>query len=84
MDRGTFPADNQEAGLESDPANINGKYVDEVEVSDGAITVLYGNDAHATLSGQDLDLSPVTTGGSVTWICSSGTIADKHLPAACR
>ncbi len=86
MDRGTFPADNAEAGIETTAANINGKYVESVTVTNGLITVEYGNDAHAILSGSQLDLSPITSGGSVQWVCQTGTtaIADKHLPAACR
>jgi len=85
MDRGTFPASNAEAGL-SDADTITGKYVDNVAVANGLITVTYGNDAHTTIDTQSLTLSPVTSAGSVEWICESPSseIADKHLPAACR
>jgi len=89
MDRGTFPADNDEAGLAGSTA-IDGKYVSEVEVggsaADGIITVTYGNSAHATLDTNTLNLSPITSSGSITWTCSSrdGSIEDRHLPAACR
>ena len=88
MDTGAFPATNGEAGI-SAAATINGKYVTSVTVAGGLVSVLYTTaDAHTTLSGANatLNLSPVTSAGSVEWICSSrnGTIADKHLPAACR
>ena len=85
MDRGIFPADNPTAGI-STAASINGKYVTQVAVSGGVISVTYGADAHSILSGANLQLSPTTQAGSVEWACSSpGTsIADKHLPAACR
>ena len=86
MDRGTMPATNALAGLEA-AANIQGKYVTLVTVAGGVITVTYGNDAHATIIGSTLRLSPDTSGaGSVQWICDSAaaSIADKHLPAACR
>ena len=86
MDRGTFPADNDEAGISS-ASSIFGKYVSQVAVAAGVITVTYGRDAHQILSGGPLTLSPTTQAGSVEWACdgSTGTaIADKHLPAACR
>ena len=88
MDSGVFPTDNAEAGLSTN-TDINGKYVTSVDASGGVIDILYTTaDAHATLrtASATLNLSPVTTAGSVEWICSSqdGSIADKHLPAACR
>ena len=88
MDSGDFPTNNDEAGI-SAATSINGKYVTSVTVTNGLIAVLYTTtDAHTTLSDASatLNLSPVTSAGSVEWICSSqgGTIADKHLPAACR
>jgi type IV pilus assembly protein PilA len=85
MDRGSFPDDNPIAGLS--PANtINGKYVVSVTNVDGLITVDYGADAHVTLSTGFLELSPATSAGSIVWTCRAQgtTIADKHLPAACR
>ena len=84
MDRGTWPSDNTAAGIATQATDINGKYVDSVGVAAGVITVEYGGDAHAILAPQNLVLSPVAQTGSVEWVCRSGTIADKHLPAACR
>jgi len=87
MDSGAFPSDNTQAGLSGTPTDISGKYVVSVTVTDGLIAVDFGNDAHTTLAGGGiLELSPVTTVGSVVWACRSQgtTIADKHLPAACR
>jgi type IV pilus assembly protein PilA len=85
MDRGSFPTDNTLAGI-SAPGEITGKYVVSVTVADGLITVDYGNEAHTTLSTGFLELSPFTNAGSVEWDCRAqgATIADKHLPAACR
>jgi type IV pilus assembly protein PilA len=89
MDTGRFPSDNQTAGLATS-TNIDGKYVLSVEVSaatDGVISIEYGKDAHAILAAGELELSPITSSGSVQWICKSSTgaiIADRHLPAACR
>jgi len=85
MDTGTFPSNNAQAGLSTN-TDIKGKYVESVTNVSGLITVNYGNSAHTTLAAGDLVLSAVTNAGSVEWICKSGaaTIADKHLPAACR
>jgi type IV pilus assembly protein PilA len=88
QDRGTLPTSNGQAGLAAANA-IVGKYVASVTVTatDGVIDILYGGDAHAIISGQTLQMSPVTVNvGSVGWECESvsGSIANKHLPAACR
>ena len=86
QDRGTFPTDNTTAGI-SAAADINGKYVTGVQVAaNGVVTVTYGADAHALISGDTIRLSPTTNAGSVEWACDSAgsAIANKHLPAACR
>ncbi|MDH3615105.1 MAG: pilin [Gammaproteobacteria bacterium] len=87
MDSGAFPTNNADAGL-SAAGDIEGKYVVSVTVgTGGVIEVDYGNDAHTILaSGGLLQLSPTTNAGSVEWACRANgtTIADKHLPAACR
>ena len=90
MDKGSYPTSNLIAGIEQTPANINGKYVTSVTVlGTGVISVLYDQpDAHKILSDADatLLLSPFTNAGSIEWICkkSGATLADKHLPSACR
>ncbi len=86
QDRGTLPGNNLLAGLAA-PAEIQGKYVALVTVTNGVIDVQYGNDAHAVIQGQALQLTPDTTQpGSVQWDCASAAteIENKHLPAACR
>ena len=85
QDRGVFPSNNAEAGVEA-AANIQGKYVSSVSVVDEVITVQYGNDANAQILGETITLTADTTSvGSVKWVCASGgVIQDKHLPVACR
>jgi type IV pilus assembly protein PilA len=85
QDRGVFPTDNAEAGVEV-AANIQGKYVGSVTIVDDVITVQYGNDANAQILGETITLTADTsTAGSVKWVCASGgVIQDKHLAAACR
>ncbi len=85
QDRGVFPTNNAEAGVEV-AANIQGKYVGSVTVVNDVITVQYDNDANAQILGETITLTANTsTAGSVRWDCASGgVIQDKHLPAACR
>ena len=90
QDRGLWPTNNTEAGLDAVPTNIKGKYVASVTVSLGGaapslVTVVYGGDAHATLlKTKTITLTPANAGGSVTWECRSASLPDKHLPSACR
>ncbi|MFQ6007172.1 MAG: pilin [Woeseia sp.] len=84
QDRGAFPTNNAQAGLEA-AANIQGKYVASVAAAGAVVTVTYGNSAHAVITGQTVTLTATDNLGSVSWACASGgAIADKHLPAACR
>lgn len=84
QDRGAFPTDNIDAGLEV-AANISGKYVTSVTVAGAQISVLYGKDANVQILGKTVTLTAVDNLGSVGWVCASGgVIQDKHLPAACR
>jgi type IV pilus assembly protein PilA len=85
QDRGSMPADNSAAGL-AVSNNIQGKYVSDVNVAGGVVTVRFGNEANTQISGQTITLTPdTTTAGSIPWTCASGgVIQDRHLPAACR
>jgi type IV pilus assembly protein PilA len=86
MDRGAFPADNNEAGL-SAATDISGRYTTSITNVNGIITIVYGGSgpAHAELAGDTLMLSAVTSPGSVIWACpTTGTVLAKHRPATCR
>ena len=85
QDRGVFPTNNAEAGLDA-PGNITGKYVVSVSVdSSGIITILYGNEAHPFINGETVILTATDHVGSVGWACASGgVIQAKHMPSACR
>ena len=89
QDRGEFPADNSVVGLgAADGSGIAGKYVTNVAIAGAAgaatITVTYGNDANAQIAGDTLILTAALNAGSVEWVCTSATIADNHVPSACR
>lgn len=82
-DRGVFPADNLEAGLES-PDNIAGQYVTSVAAAANVITVTFGNDAHQIIAANAVTLIATDNLGSIMWVCAGVGIAEKHLPRACR
>ena len=86
QDRGVFPGSNTEAGIAVTETDIAGKYVKSVSVgASGVVSVAYGLDAHTVLKDVGiLVMTPNSTVGSVSWVCSSTTIDNKHLPAACR
>jgi len=84
--RGTFPADNDEAGLSS-ASGIAGTYVSGVEVEDGLITVTYGNNVNATIKDDTIEVSPIANAGAITWNCKPGStdgVDPQYLPTDCR
>jgi len=84
QEHGAFPADNAAAAIVP-PAGIQGKYVASVTVTGAVISVQFGNDANANISGETVNLTAVDNDGSVGWVCASGGVIQvKHLPAACR
>ncbi|HID81890.1 MAG TPA: pilin [Chromatiales bacterium] len=75
-----------DSGANGIPAanTVTGKYVTQVAVVDGVITVTYGNDANANLTGT-IALTPTDNAGSLSWVCSYSDAANyKYVPAACR
>jgi len=72
--KGTWPVDNNTAGMGA--ANtIQGKYVQQIQVTSGAITITFGNEANAAnLSGKTVGLSPgASTNGDVIWKCGNAS-----------
>jgi len=82
-DRGNWPADNAAGGLDA-PGDISGTFVASVSVAGPVITVTYGNDAHALISGQAITLTASDSDGSIIWQCAGAGIATKYVPTACR
>ncbi len=87
QDRGDWPADNNEAGVDV-AANINGKYVTQVEVASENISVTYGgNEVNDNIENAILVLSAVDNSGAIEWDCGAAdatVLLPKWLPAACR
>lgn len=83
---GRFPPSNESAGL-AKASSIIGKYVTQVDVTDGLVTATFGSQANTaiTKSGHDtLVLSPYTVAGTIEWSCTPSTVDGKYLPSVCR
>jgi type IV pilus assembly protein PilA len=81
---GAFPTDNTDASLAA-PDSYIGKYVNSVSVNGAVVSIEYGNDAHAKISGQTVMLTAINNSGSTSWTCTSGgVIPIIYLPSACR
>jgi type IV pilus assembly protein PilA len=91
-DKGTWPANNSDAGLAA-AGDIKGNAVESVTVaSDGKITVKFTKVVEAgktiifepTTSGTTNPSGTTTTPGSVTWTCTGGDLDKRYRPARCR
>ncbi|OIQ86773.1 fimbrial protein precursor [mine drainage metagenome] len=86
---GSFPSTNASAGLATDKS-ITGNYVQSVGTAGGVITITYSKTspqkANSAIDGDTLELSALTTSGSIQWTCKTGTtkgVAAKYLPSSC-
>jgi type IV pilus assembly protein PilA len=81
-DSGNWPADNTAAGLPA-AADIDGKYVSQVAVANGGITITYGNDANTQIAGKTLGLRPgLSASNDVAWQCGAKTMTGAITLAA--
>jgi type IV pilus assembly protein PilA len=81
LNRGTAPANRTAAGMSINNTDTSGKYVDQVAVTNGNITIRYANEANAAINQKTLELVPyITPDNSVAWRCGdapqpNGTVA---------
>lgn len=81
---GNYPVDNSDAAL-LPPGNYAGRYVDSISISGPVISITYGNQASAIISGNTVELTAIGSNGSLSWQCrTGGVIATSHLPSICR
>lgn len=70
--RGTFPRDNQEAAI-PEKHFLQGNYVSQVELKDGAFHVTLGNKVNKLAAGKIMTIRPITVKGSpsspFSWVC---------------
>ena len=67
---GQAPADRTAAGMTATATDTSGKYVTQVAIANGTITVTFGNNANRLINGSTLSLTPYETPDrSVAWRC---------------
>jgi type IV pilus assembly protein PilA len=68
---GTFTGiDTTALGISGGATSKSGKYVEQIDVQDGIITITYGKQANSAISTQTLSLAPASNAnGDVVWIC---------------
>jgi len=82
--KGAYPANNSDATL-GPPTNYTGAYVNSISVTGAVISIQYGNNANAQISGQTVIITAQSNPGSMDWECASGgTISETYLPSSCR
>jgi len=70
FDDGDAPANRAEAGMTPNPTDTQGKYVSAVEITNGAFTVTFGNEANLAIAGLNVTITPYETGNfGVVWSC---------------
>ena len=72
LNRGVAPATRTAAGMTANATDTQGKYVQEIEITDGEIIIMYGNEAHQNITGLVLYLTPyLSIDQSVVWKCGT-------------
>ena len=70
LDEGEAPINRADAGMTPLPTDTQGKYVDQVTVTNGTIIVQYGNEANQQIQGETLEITPYESNDlSVIWRC---------------
>jgi len=70
LTEGAPPRDRVAAGMTPAATDTQGNYVASVDVDDGRVDIVFGNDAHADIFNDRLSLTPYTTpGGTIVWRC---------------
>ncbi len=83
-DTGNYPANNAQAALLT-PTSYSGNYVSSISVNGATISIMYGNQANAKISGSTVSVIAQDNAGSTSWVCESGGfILSSYLPSACR
>lgn len=69
---GQAPAGRVEAGMTPNATDTRGRYVASVNIVNGRVDVVFGNQAHVEIFNRTLSLTPyVTQGNSFVWQCGN-------------
>ena len=72
LNEGLPPVDRADAGMSANPGDTRGKYVTGINVANGVITITYGSEANAQITGDTLTLTPYESVDlSVAWRCGT-------------
>jgi len=72
LNEGEAPTSRTDAGMSANGTDTSGKYVTSVDVLNGVITVIYGNEANAQINGETLTITPYESVDlSVVWRCGN-------------
>jgi len=70
LNDGDAPADRVAAGLTATPTDTNGKYVSALDIQDGVLIIVFGNEANAEISGLNITITPYETSErGIVWQC---------------
>ncbi|EMT2040338.1 pilin, partial [Neisseria gonorrhoeae] len=78
LNHGTWPKNNDEAGVASSPSDIKGKYVESVTVTNGVVTAqMASTGVNKEIQGKRLSLWAKRQAGSVKWFCGQPVQRDN-------
>jgi type IV pilus assembly protein PilA len=78
---GSPPVDRPAAGMTNAPADTQGKYVAEVDIINGRVQVLFGNDAHQDIQNLTVSFTPyIFDSGSIAWRCGAAAAPAGAVP----
>lgn len=81
--QGSWPSNNATAGIGT-AASISGNAVKSVEVGSlGTILITYNTKVDSA-DDSTLLLTPNDAGGSIQWLCNTGSVPSKLRPSNCR
>lgn len=72
INSGTPPADRVAAGMTANPADSQGSYVSQVDISNGRIEITFGNNVHQDAFGDTLSITPYQSAGSGSYLWRCG------------
>jgi len=83
---GSFPTDNLAAGL-SKPEQLNGNYVNRIEINNGQISVTFSNQSLTKIRDKMIYFVPEITRETIIWYCAKTgnmTIEAKYLGSCAK